>query len=230
MRVERSANVRAFLERAGAFLEAREAEHNLIFGICSSIEADPAAYDAPPYLASVVHGDRVVGAALRTPPWRVVLSLMDHPGAVHRLVDDLKGEDLPGVVGPAEWAAPFAEAWSREAGVTARLANHERAFRLTEVRPPRPVAGAMRRAAPSDRSVVRDWAEAFTREALPDDPPQDYARMADRWLRGSGRTAYLWVDGEQPVSLACAGGLTPHGIRVGPVYTPPALRGRGYAS
>ncbi|HJW22008.1 MAG TPA: GNAT family N-acetyltransferase, partial [Candidatus Limnocylindrales bacterium] len=26
------------------------------------------------------------------------------------------------------------------------------------------------------------------------------------------------------------GGLTPNGIRVGPVYTPPELRGRGYAS
>ena len=25
-------------------------------------------------------------------------------------------------------------------------------------------------------------------------------------------------------------GPTPHGIRVGPVYTPPELRGRGYAS
>ncbi len=230
MRVERAVNVRAFLDRAGTFLEAREAEHNLIFGICSSIEADPSAYDAPPYLASVVHGDRVVGAALRTPPWRVVLSLMDHPGAVHRLVDDLKGEDLPGVVGPAEWSAAFAEAWSREAGVTARLTAHERAFRLTKVRPPRAAPGELRRAAPSDRAVVRDWAEAFTREALPGDPAQDYERMADRWLRGSGRTAYLWVDGGRPVSLACVGGLTPHGIRVGPVYTPPEHRGRGYAS
>lgn len=230
MRVERSATVRAFLGRAGAFLEAREAEHNLIFGICSSIEADPTAYAGPPYLAAVVHGDRVVGAAIRTPPWRVVLSLMDHPGAVHRLVGDLKGEALPGVIGPAEWSAPFAEAWSREAGVTARLTAHERAFRLTKVRPPRSATGEMRRAAPSDRTVVRDWAEAFVREALPGDPDQDFDRMADRWIRGLGRTAYLWADGDRAVSLTCVGGLTPHGIRIGPVYTPPELRGRGYAS
>jgi hypothetical protein len=39
----------------------------------------------------------------------------------------------------------------------------------------------------------------------------------------------LWEDGE-PVSLAAAGGPTPNGIRIGPVYTPPELRGRGYAS
>jgi predicted GNAT family acetyltransferase len=41
--------------------------------------------------------------------------------------------------------------------------------------------------------------------------------------------AYLWEDGE-PVSLAGCGSPTPNGIRVGPVYTPPARRGRGYAS
>ena len=30
--------------------------------------------------------------------------------------------------------------------------------------------------------------------------------------------------------MAGVGGLTPHGIRIGPVYTPPELRGHGYAS
>jgi predicted GNAT family acetyltransferase len=39
----------------------------------------------------------------------------------------------------------------------------------------------------------------------------------------------LWVDGE-PVSMAGFSGPTPHGIRIGPVYTPPERRRRGYAS
>ncbi len=33
-----------------------------------------------------------------------------------------------------------------------------------------------------------------------------------------------------PVTVVGAGGDTPNGIRIGPVYTPPAYRGRGYAS
>jgi predicted GNAT family acetyltransferase len=155
---------------------------------------------------------------------------MDHPGAIHRLVDDLKGEAIPGVVGPAEWSGAFAEAWGRETGATPRLTGHERTHRLTAVRPPRPAAGELRRAAASDRSIVRDWVEAFMLEALPGDPRQDFDRLADRWIRGLGRTIYLWVDEGRPVSLAGVGGLTPHGIRVGPVYTPPEERGRGYAS
>ncbi|TML53864.1 MAG: hypothetical protein E6G15_08530 [Actinobacteria bacterium] len=40
----------------------------------------------------------------------------------------------------------------------------------------------------------------------------------------------LWVDHGIPVSMAGVGSPTPHGIRVGPVYTPLDLRGRGYAS
>jgi predicted GNAT family acetyltransferase len=39
----------------------------------------------------------------------------------------------------------------------------------------------------------------------------------------------FWEDGET-VSFAGYGGLTPNGIRIGPVYTPPELRGRGYGS
>ena len=51
-----------------------------------------------------------------------------------------------------------------------------------------------------------------------------------RWIRNVGRTAYLWIDDGRPVSLTGAGGLTPTGTRVGPVYTPPGDRGHGYAS
>jgi predicted GNAT family acetyltransferase len=230
MRVERAANVRAFLERAGTFLEAREAEHNLIFGICSTLEADPSQFEAEPYLAAIIDGDRVVGAAIRTPPWRLVLSLMDHPDAVARLAADLAGQALPGAVGPVESVGPFAEAWGRQAGLHPRLLRHERSFRLRSVRPPRPARGAMARAQASDLATLSGLARAFHEEAMPGGPDQDYDRMAERWIKGEGRTAYLWFDEGRPVSLAGAGGLTPNGIRVGPVYTPPELRSRGYAS
>ena len=40
----------------------------------------------------------------------------------------------------------------------------------------------------------------------------------------------LWEDDGRVVSLAGFGSRTPNGIRVGPVYTPPEFRGKGYAS
>jgi predicted GNAT family acetyltransferase len=52
----------------------------------------------------------------------------------------------------------------------------------------------------------------------------------DRRLSAEGTGILLWEHDGEPVSLAGWGGRTPNGIRVGPVYTPPELRGRGYAT
>ena len=41
---------------------------------------------------------------------------------------------------------------------------------------------------------------------------------------------WFWEDGGRPVSVSGYGGATPNGMRIGPVYTPPELRGRGYAT
>ena len=230
MRVERATNVEAYLRHAGDFLEAHEAENNLVFGICSQIRADPTQYESL-YFATVVHGDKIIGSAIRTAPWRLILAVMDHPGAVHRLVDDLGGEELPGVVGPEDVSDAFADAWSRATGATVVRNRATRSFRLRHVVPPPRAPGEMIRAEAEHRAVLRDWWEAFYVEAIgPGGPGSDYDEAVDRAIRGIGRTVYLWVDEGRPVSLTGVGGLTPHGIRVGPVYTPPELRGRGYAS
>ena len=41
---------------------------------------------------------------------------------------------------------------------------------------------------------------------------------------------WLWEDTDVPVSASGYGGKTLNGIRIGPVYTPPQHRGRGYAT
>lgn len=41
---------------------------------------------------------------------------------------------------------------------------------------------------------------------------------------------YVWDVAGMVVAMAGHSGPTPHGMRVGPVYTPQDLRGRGYAS
>ena len=48
MELQRYADVEAFLAAAGDFLVAREAEHNLLLGVCQTIRDTPDAYTAPP--------------------------------------------------------------------------------------------------------------------------------------------------------------------------------------
>lgn len=229
MDLSRFTEVNDFLDVAGGFLVAREAEHNLIFGITANLRDAPEAYTGAPYLAVVRDGDRVVGAAIQTPPFRVVLSEIDDPAAIDLLAADLVDRDLPGVTGPVAVARAFVEALAARGGPPAVLEISECAYRLTAVRPPRPVGGGLRIATPDDRDLLLEWVGGFMREALDEDDPADVAADVDRWIARRGRTIYLWEDGE-PRSLCGVGGPTPHGIRIGPVYTPPGLRGRGYAS
>ncbi len=230
MELRRFEDVDGFLATAGDFLGAREAEHNLIFGICSYVRDQPNAFgDRPPYLAAVTSGGTVVAAALRTPPFNLVLSEIDDPAALDLLVEDRWDDDLPGVAGPVEHARTFAQRWTARQGHSSRLRLSERAFRLTRVIPPAPVPGLLRTAMADDYRLIASWMHAFFEEALGEPDSAEAALAMARWQEGRGRTLYLWEDGE-PVSLCGVGGATPNGIRIGPVYTPPSARRRGYAS
>jgi uncharacterized protein len=232
--VRRHVAVDAFLASAGAFLGAREAENNLLFGISSAIRATPEVFaEDPPRFATVTKtGGEVVAATLRTPPHNQVLSSIDDHAAVDALVEAFRDEPLPGVIGPTEAAARFASGWTDVTAQVARLEIAERTFRLERVVPPeRPATGSWRMAEERDRDLITRWVVEFTAEALPEAPsPPDPAAVAGRWIERRGRVAYLWEDGGQVVSWVGAGGETPHGIRIGPVYTPAHLRNRGYAS
>lgn len=225
-------DVEAFLAAAGGFLGAREAEHNLLLGISSQVRSFPGLLEEQPRFAAVTDGDRVVAATLRTPPWNQVLSEVDDPAAVDLLVEGLADEPLPGVTGPSEVATRFVEAWTDRTGRRASLDVAERIFRLQRVIPPdRPAEGSWRLAEPPDRELVADWLRRFGEEAVPNQPaPADMLATADRWIARRYRTLYLWHSGGRVVSLVGAGGETPNGIRIGPVYTPPDERRRGYAT
>jgi predicted GNAT family acetyltransferase len=231
-RIERHANARAFLDGVGGFLEVREAEHNLLFGIAANLIADPRFPSAPPYLAGVRRGNSVVAAALMTPPWNVVLSCVDDPEAPTLLAADLaaSGIPVPGATGPVEVVEAFARAWCPPRGLAWRVGVAERIYRLERVVPPKGVSGQVRQAAVADRELLVGWVDGFLTEALAGGGPEEAASLVDRSFATGTRTWFLWEDGGRPVSVAASAGPTPHGIRIGPVYTPPELRRRGYAS
>lgn len=232
LRLTRPANVDAFEALAGPFLTAREAEHNLLLGICTNLKSRPYG-TLPPYFAVITKGDRVVASALRTPPFNLLLSAVDEPAALPLLADDVVREypDLPGMLGEKATAREFAELWRARTGANARIKTAERNFQCTRVIPPRLVSGQLRDARPADRDLIARWLVAFAQEALGESADLAQAGIvADRWLDARERRLFLWEDDGRPVSLVGVSGETPNGIRVAPVYTPPELRGRGYAS
>ena len=233
MRLTRHADVQGFLSQAGEFLAAREAEHNLILGLSSRLERDPLMYGEPPYFAVAEDEGRVVGAALRTPPHNLILSEIEEDAAVGLFAGDVGEvfEALPGAIGPKAHVAQFANAWRAATGATPRLEIAQRIFAADHVDEPRPTTGAMRDYEPADRELAIRWMDEFVAEAMPENAahPQSSAEFVDGRDEDPEAGLVVWEDG-RPVSMAGFGGRTPNGIRVGPVYTPPDLRGHGYAS
>lgn len=228
MRLERHPDATSFLERTRDFLLEREAEHNLILGLSGRLRNDPRLYGEDPYFASVSDGERIVGVTMRTPPHNLILSLIDDDRALDLMAEDAREvfDSLPGVVGPKEPVAKFARIWPQPA----EIGIQQRVYRASEVIPPEGVSGSMRTYEEADRDVVIGWMDAFVREALPQAPPEDAVGWLERNLSNPDAGIELWIDEGEPVSFAGYGGSTPNGIRVGPVYTPPKLRRRGYAS
>jgi predicted GNAT family acetyltransferase len=231
VQVERHADADSFLARAGGFLLEREAEHNLILGLCARLRHDPQMYGHDPYFAVAVKGGGIVAVALRTPPHNLILSQVDDERALEPLASDVHSvfDALPGVVGPTKAVGVFARTWEERVGAPARLALRQRIYRAEEARPPAGVAGQMRTYAEGDRKLLLEWLDAFVAEALPAAPPEDSEGVLEHRLTDPAGGFVLWED-DRPVSFGGFGGPTPNGIRIGPVYTPPELRRRGYAS
>jgi uncharacterized protein len=232
MRVERYADATSFLDRAGDFLLEREAEHNLILGLAGRLRSEPRLYGEDPYFAVALDGDRVAGAALRTPPHNLILSEIDDVEALEPIADDVQDvyESISGVIAARESAALFARSWERRTSAAARIGIQQRIYRAAEASLPDGAAGEMRPYEEGNRALVLEWMEAFAAEALPEAPHETAEEWLERNLTNPDGGIGLWVDSGRCVSFAAYGGLTPNGIRVGPVYTPPELRRRGYAT
>ena len=220
----------AFLAAAGSFLAAREAEHNLILGIAGAPPSLPEE-EVPPLLATVT-GDEgaVVAAAIQTPPPNLILSEADDHSAPTRLADALRDANLPGAVGPPDVVRAFAERWTAATGAGWEVRREERIYRLREVAMPASLAGEPRLATGDDRDQIRGWILEFRSEVMDEAEAGLIERALDAWERGNGRRFWFWEVAGRPVSMVGAGGRTPNGMRIGPVYTPPADRRRGYAS
>ena len=230
------ADAATFLTRGAPVLGRDPAANNLPLGIAQQLVDRPGTYASAHFWVAERDGE-VVGAAMRTPPYPVILAdpIGDGDEVVDAFVAALVPAEpsLPGVTANEPWASRFAEAWTAATGRPWRLGVGQGVYALTEVRPPRPASGSARAA--TDRRSRTAAASGWTRSQ-----PRPCRRCLETratWSAastpGSGRTRPAGsrsgsIDG-RPVSLT---GWMPiaGGARVGPVYTPPEERGRGYAS
>jgi GNAT superfamily N-acetyltransferase len=180
-------------------------------------------------LASVQSASgEVTGCAVQTPPHNLIVA-GDTVDDVGQLARGLRAEGitLPGVVGLTPGVHEFARVWCVDRAVSAVEDRASRLFRMDALASPRPAEGSPRVASPDDLDLIVAWTEAFLHEAGGIKPSTLPQMLVGRIASGRLR---LWECGGRSVSfLGHSPALAGH-ARIGPVYTPPEHRGRGFAS
>jgi predicted GNAT family acetyltransferase len=105
-----------------------------------------------------------------------------------------------------------------------------RIFEARRVTPPSNVNGGLRRATVADRDRLVKWYTAFAADTGLAEERNQLVQSIELRLESEHGGIWFWNVAGTPVSLVAAGGPTPRGIRIGPVYTPPEHRRSGYAS
>jgi GNAT superfamily N-acetyltransferase len=225
-------NVEEFIAVAGGFLSLRPAENTIELGAADAVRRrGRAAFGAgAPLFGWWRHaGGPVESTFLHTPPYPGLLTSGAHEDSVRPLAEGLArlGRQLPGINAAETAAMAFSAAWQRLTGADTQVRLRSRLYRLGELQSPAPApSGAARVAVAADAELLEAWFDAFSRELAGVAPPIPGA-VADRIGYG-GLT--LWEKDGVPVSLAGRTRPADGTVRVGPVYTPPEHRRRGYGA
>ena len=186
------------------------------------------------YMATVADESGILLTAIMTPPYNIALYATDNKinaAAIECLIDGIADQPIPGVLAVKSLAQCFAEAYTTPKSMTFEIVTNQCIYELTEVNPEIPLIGTIRLVEEKDMPFFPFWCESAFAEFeygkttmnIPYDITQCHYRIAKR-------NTYILEDNGIPVSLAGLNREMQNVIGVGPVFTPPYYRGKGYAS
>lgn len=207
-----------FIATHALALENDEARHNLILGILGR-----AGKGSMPQLTTWTLG--APGACAVMGPGRAIVLGELGRNECRALAEATRGLAYQGVVGQDLAPSWFVER-AAELGLAFADPIPQRILALRK-KPIYPSSrGRARIVEREDVSIFSDWMIAFSTEAVPDDPVPTREELA---LLAAERRHMLWVDGDDPVSMAGIARRLRSTAAISAVYTPPSRRGRGYA-
>jgi len=223
----------AFRALAEPFYASDPVQHTLALTVIARfITYAPTAAETTPVMMTLHDDTRTIGVVLRTPPWPVIASgLPTDPALLDAVVARWLERDPnpPGVNGPRDRAEAFARAWTRHTGGTATETMACRLYRLGDLEKPA-TAGRPRHATEDDVDLLVAWRDGFALEAHGHQRNSGDGPAAIRRALAMGDGTILWERDYAPVSWAVASAPIDGMSRIGPVYTPPEHRGKGYGS
>jgi GNAT superfamily N-acetyltransferase len=245
-RVDFTTEPQTFLDSADALLAADPVITTVVATVTSRYRdlraaGEPSPTGWPEWWAVVRDAEGVIaGLAMRTartPPHPLfVLPMADDVALALARALHARGESVGGLNGSLPSAEVCAAELARLQGDRVEVAQHTRLFELGELVVPVGVPGRLRPATLDDLDLAVEWVDRFMHDAdvqAGRDPAahgREVIEPADLRRRIEGGTYWFWLDeaGER-VHLTGANPPAFGVARIGPVYTPPEQRRKGYA-
>jgi uncharacterized protein len=232
MKVNFYVTAQEFLSCAGNRLVINEAKYGLINGLARRLVDNPHYYGKDnPWFCTVSDGRVVLAAAMRTPPYNVILAhFSGNPVAIAEVLVEAVSQFyqvIPGTIGDLELADEFVRQWCSRHHVHIEATMAERIYKLERVNEIKLAPGSIRLASLADKEFLYRWHHSSYQDvygASSRNVPENDITPAIE-----SKSVYLWEDGA-PVSMAIKTRPTENGITVGGVYTPPQFRQRGYTT
>ncbi|MGH6962512.1 MAG: GNAT family N-acetyltransferase [Dongiaceae bacterium] len=227
MRVQRYTDARAFSDRIAPALEPAERENNVLLGAARRLARSP---NEAAFMASVEEDGTIVCAALLVPPFNLLISPAPSL-AFEALAEQLQAWHIaiPGVMAPASVSDAFAAPWQRMTRCGMTRGKDVRLLALDALPKATAAPGVLRAAATPHIPVLTEWGgEFFAEVGLPSAERDLFVARLDEEI--AAERLWLWEADGRPVSMLGYRETTARAARIGPVYTPRACRGRGFAS
>ena len=235
MRFHQYTDVKQFYRDSYDVFMLHEAQNIIPLGnlIVGNAGADKAGWRDPVhwFMATVVDRAGIRLAAMMTPPYKITLYAKNNENneaALQCLIDGIRqsGISVPGVMTDKALAERFARGY---VGSSYKIACSQRIYELLRVNTEIPSMGKLRLARESDLSFLPYWIEGFNSDCFftPYAVPTDDERARYEIAR---KRMYILEAGGAPVSMTKITRELQTACGVGYVYTPPWLRGKGYAT
>ncbi|MFC4375327.1 GNAT family N-acetyltransferase [Nocardia halotolerans] len=223
MHIEVTGDAARFLADAEPWLRRDPLRHTVI--TTSLANQVRGRFSGTKFLSVRADGGRVLGVAQCTADGRAYLDDLPETG-ISSVTEALMAHcgPLRSVEGAAAEVDAFVAHWAQAHG-THRKDYSARLFRLGRLSIPA-APGAARPAEERDTDLCLDWVHAFDAEI---GAARRLARAAAQRLIEAGLW-WVWEADGTPTAFAARQAAVFGWARIGPVYTPPPLRGQGYAS
>ena len=168
--------------------------------------------------------DQLVASAIYVDSKALFLAVMgpDYASALARHLRD-RDVRLTGVIGRRDVLAAFTDSYALPFSLHVNLMLYQLMSAPNYGR----ASGEARIATINDLKLLVDWHRAFEIEVGMIKVPTPLIERVTRRINDG--QLMLWMVARKPVTMAGANSLPAASARIGLVYTPPALRGRGYA-